>query len=256
MIIQNKIKLINSLSKKKYREINKLFIAEGERLINDLMNSDITISEVYATEEWLNYNIINDNVNICITTEQYLKKISQLKTAPPVIALCQIPNINIDNHSFENNLTLALDDIQDPGNLGTIIRLADWFGVESIICSENTADAFNPKVVQATMGAISRVKLIYTNLEVFLEKQNKMGNPIYGTFLDGDNIYLEEFSPNGIIVMGNEGNGISQKIANKIKKRLLIPSFSTNNLKSESLNVSTATGIILSEFKRKTFKVN
>ncbi|WP_066628561.1 TrmH family RNA methyltransferase [Labilibacter marinus] len=251
MINQNKIKLISSLNKKKYREQHQLFIAEGEKLVLDLINSKLNISEVFIRDNWNGNKIIPTGITTTHTTEQYLKKISQLKTAPPIIALCSMPKKNLADINFSNDLCIALDDIQDPGNLGTIIRLADWFGIKNIVCSQNTVDVYNPKVIQATMGAIARVNIHYTDIEELLIEQQKQQVPIYGTFLDGEDIYSNKLSPSGIIVMGNEGKGISPAIEQYVDSKLLIPSFSTNLDKSESLNVSTATAITLSEFKRR-----
>ncbi|MCW3786216.1 TrmH family RNA methyltransferase [Plebeiibacterium sediminum] len=251
MISQSKIKLINSLSKKKYRDINQLFIAEGEKLVSDLSDSSIHIKWLFASKQWIedHSSIIADEITEC--EESQLKKITQLKTPSPVIAICSIPDQKIQNLDIDKDLTLALDDIQDPGNLGTIIRLADWFGIKNIVCSQNTADAYNPKVIQATMGAIARVNLFYTDLELFLKQAREKNNSIYGTFLDGEDIYRKELNSCGIIVMGNEGKGISSKIESLVSDKLLIPSFSTNPIHSESLNVSTATAITLSEFRRR-----
>ncbi|MCW3804110.1 TrmH family RNA methyltransferase [Plebeiibacterium marinum] len=251
MISQSKIKLINSLSKKKYRDLNQLFIAEGEKLVGDIVNSSINIKWIFATKNWIDAHkeIKADEIQECDLIQ--LKKISQLKNPSPVVAICKIPSAKHCDSLFGENLTIALDDIQDPGNLGTIIRLADWFGVDYIVCSNNTADAFNPKVVQATMGAISRVKVIYTNLEEFIKEAKSQNIAVYGTFLDGTSIYEKRLSGHGIIVMGNEGKGISPKIENLISDKLLIPSFSLNQEFSESLNVSTATAITLSEFRRR-----
>jgi len=250
MISQSKIKLINSLSKKKYRDLNKLFIAEGEKLVFDLIQSSVEIKWVITQNEWLEKHSIPKNIEVIETSYQYLKKISQLKTPPHIIAICKIPLKELSESFVSNSLSLALDDIQDPGNLGTIIRLADWFGIQNIICSTNTVDAYNPKVIQASMGAITRVNIFYTNLKKFIESQINIETPVYGTFLDGDNIYTQKLASNGIIVMGNEGNGISASIENLISQKLLIPTFSNHLEVSESLNVSTATAITLSEFKR------
>ncbi len=250
MISQNRIKLINSLSKKKFRDINHLFIAEGEKLVKDLYQSGIKLKWIYCLDEWIeNHTEIKGN-EIIRTSNQYLKKISQLKTPPPVIAICEIPQYNISKINFSHLLTIVLDDIQDPGNMGTIIRLADWFGIENIICSKDTVDAYNPKVIQATMGAIASVKVHYTDLVNFFN-QEKNNTPIFGTFLDGDDIYNQKLSENGFIVMGNEGQGISSEIETLVSNKLLIPNFSGNKNLSESLNVSTATAITLSEFKRR-----
>lgn len=249
MITQNNIKFINSLSKKKFRDSNQLFIAEGDKLVADLLNNNYPIDKIYATKEWINHNITKHKIEIIETNIQYLKKVTQLKTAPQIIALCKIKPSNTLLINPEDELVIALDNIQDPGNLGTIIRLADWFGIRNIVCSNETVDVYNPKVVQATMGAIARVNVNYTELADFLNNTNKKV-PIYGTFLDGDDIYKSKLSKNGIIIMGNEGQGISSLISKLINKRLLIPNFSDNQDTSESLNVSMATAITLSEFKR------
>ncbi len=251
MISQSKIKLINSLSKKKFRDINQLFIAEGEKIVSDLLLSQIDIKWIFATKEWHHKNneVVAEEKVECELSQ--LKKITQLKTPPPVIAICQIPQTKIEKDNNSKELIIALDDIQDPGNLGTIIRLADWFGIKNIVCSNNTADAYNPKVVQATMGSIVRVNLFYTDLKEFLLEEKEKDTPIYGTFLDGENIYTKTLSNEGIIIMGNEGKGISPQIEKLVTEKLLIPSFSQSTNHSESLNVSTATAITLSEFRRR-----
>ncbi|WP_075602215.1 RNA methyltransferase [Saccharicrinis aurantiacus] len=249
MITNNQIKLINSLAKKKHRDANQLFIAEGDKLVYDLCVNNHPIEHIYATSEWIHSHSISSSIPISETNNQYLKKVTQLKTAPQVIALCKIKEDTTDKIDLSKELVIALDNIQDPGNLGTIIRLADWFGIKHIICSNETVDVYNPKVVQATMGAIARVNTNYTVLTKFLE-DIKEDIPVYGTFLNGDNIYQSKLSTNGIIVMGNEGQGISSEIAQLVNKRLLIPNFSDTQNTSESLNVSMATGITLSEFKR------
>lgn len=250
MISQSKIKLINSLSKKKYRDLNQLFIAEGEKLVLDLIQSSVGVKWVIAQTEWLEQHSLSTSIEVIETSSQYLKKVSQLKTPPPVIAICEIPSKKLSELPVNKSLVLALDDIQDPGNLGTIIRLADWFGIENIICSNNTVDAYNPKVIQASMGAIARVNIFYTNLKEFIKCQINVKTPVYGTFLDGENIYNQKLTSNGIIVMGNEGNGISSSIEELVTHKLFIPTFSNHHDVSESLNVSTATAITLSEFKR------
>ena len=165
------------------------------------------------------------------------------------MAVFEQPHYTFSANIFKGKLSLALDNIQDPGNLGTIVRLADWFGIEHIICSNGTVDIYNPKAIQATMGAISRVKVHYTDLPSFLSKQKE--TPIYGTFLNGNDMYQEELTPDGIIVMGNEGNGISEQTATCINRRLYIPNYPKGRATSESLNVAMATGIICSEFRRR-----
>ena len=250
MITQKVIKLVSSLGQKKQRNINELFLAEGNKIVSDFIDSDIKIKWIIATEEWLHKNTIPANIEYLIASTAQIKKMSQLTTPTEVIAVCHfMKNNSLDK--IQNCLAIALDNIQDPGNLGTIIRLADWFGISNIICSNGSADQYNPKVIQATMGAIARVNVHHTNLHSFITKQQKLNTPIYGTFLEGENIYQSNITPNGIVIMGNEGKGISDEIASLVNRKLLIPNFSEHNQKSESLNVSMATGIILSEFKRR-----
>ena len=184
-----------------------------------------------------------------LAEKEEIAKASLLQSPPSALAVFEKPHHAIDKGRIAKQLTLALDTIQDPGNLGTIIRVADWFGIEDIICSLDTADVYNPKVVQATMGAIARVRVHYLDLENFLRENE--GTPIYGTFLNGEDIYKQDLTPNGIIVMGNEGNGISEKIAKLIRNRLFIPNYPLGRATSESLNVAMATGIIWSEFRRR-----
>ena len=181
-----------------------------------------------------------------------MKKISGLSTPSNVFALVYIPEYEITEFESQKSLTLALDDIQDPGNLGTIIRLADWFGIDNIICSQGTVDAFSPKVIQSCMGAISRVKVIYCNLEETLrDLKAKQNLSIYGTFMEGENIYSANLSSTGVIVMGNEGNGISPDIEKIISRKIHIPAFTTDRTVVESLNVAMATAIVCSEFRRR-----
>ncbi len=253
MITKNNIKLIHSLSKKKYRDIHQLFIAEGNKLVIDLIANKCNIKWIFAQKEWIKSTNSLSNQEVIESSPDQLKKISQLTTPPSVIAICEIPQHNISGIFPMKNLILALDDVQNPGNLGTIIRLADWFGITNIVCSKNSADCYNPKVVQATMGAISRVKIHYCDLQEYLSQQKKNNILIYGTSLDGNNIYQQKLEDKGILVMGNEGNGISDEIQKLIDSKLFIPSFSISDLQSESLNVSTATAIALSEFKRTIF---
>lgn len=251
MISKNNIKYINSLRIKKFRNHEGLFIAEGERLIDEILNSSLAIKAIYYTSEWNppKNKAIEEVVLINIDE---MKKISGLSTPSIVFALVKIPEFEITNVNFKESLVLALDDIRDPGNLGTIIRLADWFGIDTILCSNDTVDAFSPKVIQSCMGAISRVKLIYCNLEDTLKKiQSDFKLPIFGTFLEGDDIYKINLSAKGIIVMGNEGNGISSKIERIVSQKIHIPSFANNRSAVESLNVAMATAVVFSEFRRR-----
>lgn len=245
---KNKLKIIQSLKDKKHRDQSGLFVAEGKKIIDDLLQTcacEWLISDEQTLNEWT----VSANTTCLVASADELKKASLLKTPSQVIAVFRKPEIDIKEVNFSDKLSLVLDGIQDPGNLGTIIRIADWFGIDQIICSEDTADCFNPKTVQATMGALGRVTLHYTNLVDFLKAQPKL--PIYGTFLEGKNIYTESLSPTGFIVMGNEGQGIRPETAQLISHKLLIPNYPTNRATSESLNVATATAIVCSEFRRK-----
>jgi RNA methyltransferase, TrmH family len=240
MVSKNQIKLITSLQQKKYRNIENLFIAEGIKVIQELLQSDFELEHLYETE--LLFTEVNPAKKTLISTTD-LKKISTLNSPNNCLAIFKIPK---PKPIIEKGLLLALDAIRDPGNLGTILRLCDWFGIEQLICSNETADIYNPKVVQATMGSLSRVNVNYIDLTLFL-KQTSL--EIFGTFMDGKNIYTQNLPQEGIIVMGNEANGISLTIEQIIKNRIAIPRF--GNLKqTESLNVATATAIILSEFRR------
>jgi TrmH family RNA methyltransferase len=247
MISKNLIKLIKSLEQKKYRKREKLFVAEGPKVVGDLM-ALMAPQRVIATSEWYKEKKISEDV---VVTEDEIRKVSFLQHPQDVLALFGLPEMEeLPVEQLRDHLTLALDDVQDPGNLGTIIRLADWFGIEHILCNQGTADAYSPKVVQATMGSIARVKLHYTNLAEYLE-QLQDAVPVYGTFLDGNNLYAEKLSPSGIIIMGNEGNGISEQVERYVTKRLLIPSYPAERPTAESLNVAIATAITCAEFRRK-----
>ncbi len=226
MISKAKIKLIHSLEKKKYRQAEGLFVAEGPKVIEELCKICSPV-EVYEGED--------------------AAKASFLQHPQGLLAL--FPT-DIHKHiQPQSNLKLMLDGVQDPGNLGTIIRIADWFGIDHIYCSLECADAFSPKVVQATMGSLARVKTEYCDLEVVLDSLPK-DYPIYGTLLDGNNIYKTDLSEHGIIIMGNEGNGISEEIRKKINRRILIPNYPEGRPTAESLNVAVATAIVCAEFRR------
>ncbi|WP_299246603.1 RNA methyltransferase [uncultured Aquimarina sp.] len=242
MVSKNQKKLINSLHQKKYRKQHGLFVAEGKKVINELLEADLELHALFVLDASY-FETSSDKT--FVVTETELKSISFLTTPQFAVAIFYIPKVKPVN---DNGLILALDDIRDPGNLGTIIRLCDWFGITDLVCSEQTVDCFNPKVVQATMGSVTRVNIIYTNLQDFLTSQkNKM--PIYGTFMDGEIIYGEQLPQTGIIVMGNEANGISAEIEKLVSKRIAIPRFGNTQI-TESLNVATATAIILNEFRR------
>lgn len=248
MISKNKIKFIRSLEQKKFRKENGVFLAEGNKLVSDLSNF-FNCKILVATQQWMDTNrdIIADE-KIYVEKDE-LSRASLLKTPQDVLAVFEIPSYTLSTDCPKNELCLALDDVQDPGNLGTIIRIADWFGIKNIYCSHGTADAFSPKTVQATMGALARVKLHYCNIKELISSLNDV--PVFGTFLDGDNIYNNTLSSNGLIVMGNEGNGISKEVSELISRRILIPNYPQGNETTDSLNVAVATAIVCSEFRRR-----
>ena len=240
MLSINQTKLITSLKQKKFRDKTGFFVAEGPKIIGELLDEGLELHwyfTIEATEILKSYYFK--------ITEAELKKISFLKTPNSSLAVFKIPQVKTIQ---SEGLIVILDSVRDPGNLGTIIRLCDWFGVEQIVCAPDTADCFNPKVVQATMGSLARVQIHYKDLSEFLENNSL---PVYGGCMDGKNIYSEVLPANAIIVMGNEANGVSTDIMDKLTHRISIPRFGKTQ-RTESLNVATATGIILSEFRRFT----
>lgn len=249
MISKNKIKYIHSLEQKKTRRQEGVFVAEGFKVVGDMMAAGHKPQFIVATAEWLRNNPVE--CETCEVTDEELRKTSLLQHPQQVLATFPLPSYSISTEDIAkgNSLYLALDGVQDPGNLGTIIRIADWFGIDTILCSRDTVDAFSPKVVQATMGSIARVHIIYCDLAEYLTSL-PTGTPIYGTLLDGENIYDKSLSNRGIIVMGNEGNGISPAIRSLVNERLLIPSFPPDRPTAESLNVAIATAIVCAEFRR------
>jgi TrmH family RNA methyltransferase len=244
MISKNQFKFIRQLEQKKHRRREGLFVAEGTKVVGDLMKR-YQPKMLFATAEYL--QAFPRLTNVVEVTPDELQHISFQQHPQQVLALFPIPETPVSDIN-QDVLSLALDGVQDPGNLGTIIRIADWFGIENIYCSEDTVDAWNPKVVQATMGSIARVNIIYTNLPEMLDALPS-SFPVYGTFLDGENIYQQSLSEKGLIIMGNEGNGISEAVRSRITHRLLIPSFRQGDT-AESLNVAIATAITCSEFRR------
>ncbi|WP_188051351.1 RNA methyltransferase [Flavobacterium sp. GP15] len=240
MVSKNQIKLITSLQQKKYRYANKLFFAEGVKGIQELLDSNFELEHLYSTQN--DFPEVSNNKK-SIIDENDLKKISALATPNTCLAVFKMP---LEKSIIATGLIVVLDSIRDPGNLGTIMRLCDWFGIQQIVCSNETVDYFNPKVVQATMGSIARVNVNYTNLNSYLQQTQL---PIFGTFMNGENIYKSILPQQGIIIMGNEANGISETLEKLVQNRLTIPRFGSLQ-KTESLNVATATAIILSEFSR------
>ena len=242
MITKAEIQSIKALADKRGRVEQGAFIAEGEKLVAELRASDLVVRKVYATKP-----LFSDAE---VIAERDMERISQLKSSNSTLAVVEIPHYDLSKANPKRNLVLALDRVQNPGNLGTIIRLADWFGITDIVCSADSADCFNPKVIQATMGAIIRVRVHYASLPQWLEQQKDKGVSIYGTFLDGENIYKTEKGSCGVIVMGNEGQGISPECEKSVTHRLYIPPYPADCAGSESLNVAIATAITCSEFRR------
>jgi len=240
MLSKNQIKLITSLQQKKHRFAHQMFFAEGIKVVQELLESNFELVHLYTTQN--DFEQVSNDKKVLVN-ESDLKKISALSTPNTCLAVFKIP---VEKQIIEKGLILALDSIRDPGNLGTILRLCDWFGIGQLICSKETVDIYNPKVVQATMGSIARVNVNYVDLEIFVSQTNLA---VFGTFMDGNNIYKTELPQEGIIIMGNEANGISPELEKLIKNRLTIPRFGTIQ-KTESLNVATATAIVLSEFRR------
>ena len=240
------IQLIRSLADKRGRTEQGLFLAEGEKLIGELRTSHLRVRRIYALEG------LFTGEEVEVVSPREMERISQLKTPSNSVAVVEIPRYRLRPEELRGQLTLALDEVQNPGNLGTIIRLADWFGIREILCSEGTADCFNPKVVQATMGAILRVRVHYTDLAATLAGAVRDGIAVYGTFLEGENLYESRLSPTGIVVMGNEGRGVTPSVAECISRKLFIPPWPADRHGSESLNVAMATGIVCAEFRRQT----
>ena len=256
MISKNQQKYIKSLELKKNRKKDNVFVAEGFKIVEELIQAGYNAKMIVGCENWINHHPspIPHHPILITVTEDELRKTSFLQHPQQVLGVFEMPNTQhlMPNEQWlRQNLCIALDGVQDPGNLGTIIRIADWFGIETIICSMTTADAYAPKVVQATMGSIARVKVIYTDLVEYLKGLDK-DIPIYGTLLDGENIYTKQLTQNGIIVMGNEGNGISPDVRDLVNRRLLIPSYPPDRPSAESLNVAIATAITVAEFRRIT----
>lgn len=240
MISNNELKRVKSLQNKKFRDELGLFIVEGEKLVGEALASSFEVTAVYRRDE---------------IGEEAMSRISSLSTPSPVLAVVRKPQAQ-DGAALvrKGGLYLALDSVRDPGNLGTIIRTADWFGVDAVFCSPDTVDVYNPKVIQSTMGAVFRKKIIYCDIPMLCESVTSMGMEVFGTFLDGVDIYREAALPtSGLIVMGNEADGISNAVAARVSSRLYIPSFQpAGTPTAESLNVAVATAVTLSEFRRRS----
>jgi TrmH family RNA methyltransferase len=250
MLSNAQVKLVKSLHLKKNREQMHLFIAEGKKMVDELLDSHIEIVHIYASG-----NYFGDKPFTKVTEEE-MKKISALSAPPNILAVCRIPAENSQMPDFRKELVLVLDDIRDPGNLGSIIRIADWFGISYIFCTSECVDAYNPKVVQASMGSIARVHLDYKNLRTLLQECRDKNIDIYGAKLDGANILKTELTPNGILMIGNESNGISAELSNYITHPVKIPSYHISGkiTTAESLNAAMATAILCAEFRRNELK--
>ncbi|RMB56336.1 RNA methyltransferase [Dokdonia sinensis] len=244
MLSKSQSKRITSLGQKKYRIKEQAFVAEGVKVIQELLDSTFKLDGLWVEEEAAFAKALSaQNITFETVTAQELKKVTFLSTSQTALAIFKIPAAESKKRE---GLTLVLDDVRDPGNLGTIIRLCDWFGITELVCSKQTVDCYNPKVVQATMGSLTRVQISYEDLNAYLASEKR---PVYGTFMDGEDIYKSVLPKEAILVMGNEANGISAEIESLVTNRLGIPRFGPQQA-TESLNVATATAICLSEFRR------
>jgi TrmH family RNA methyltransferase len=249
MLTKATVKLIQSLKDKKSRQQHHLFVAEGSKTVRELLASKIKVKTVFATADWLNKNsaLLKNNIEFTPVTEKELKQVSSLVTPQEVVAVVQLPEYDIRETDFSKDFSIVLDGIQDPGNLGTIIRIADWYGIEHIVCSPQCADAYNPKVVQATMGSFMRVKIHYTELEPFLQSNKTI--PVFGALMNGDNLYQTKLKASGILLIGNEGAGISESLLKYITHPITIP----RRGEAESLNAAVAAAIICDSWARENY---
>ncbi|MEI6123109.1 MAG: RNA methyltransferase [Bacteroidota bacterium] len=249
MISKNEIKFIKALSLKKFRVQHRKFIAEGSKIVLDLLNSSIAVSTIYALDEWILINrmLAQKAKTLVSISPEELKKISTLTTPNQVLAVAEIPQTKFNPQLASKSIIIALDNIRDPGNLGTIIRIADWFGHTSVVCSETCVDAYNSKTIQASMGSIGRIDIFYLDLKSMIQNTSV---PAYGAFLEGKSVYDEAFENRGFLVIGNEANGISPDIAKLITHKIVIPAGNLLGIHAESLNASIATAIICSEVNR------
>jgi TrmH family RNA methyltransferase len=255
MLSKNKISLIHSLKQKKARTETGLFIMEGDKMVTEiLVNRNLEVRDLIATPDWLlrNRYLLHEGIReISEVTEEEFHKITLFESPAGVMALLPVPEMTVDENELAGQLSVSLDTIQDPGNLGTIIRTADWFGIRNIFCSPGCADCFNPKVVQSSMGAVMRVKVHYTPLDLLLENLSSLDHyTVYGSYLEGKSIYEEKLTPSGMLVFGNESKGIHPSLKDFIQQPLTIPFFPARDGHVESLNVSAAVAVFCSEFFR------
>jgi TrmH family RNA methyltransferase len=257
MISKNKAKFVISLQNKKIRDKERMFVIEGDKLIKEFLLASIHLRALYAKPEFLG-SLMADFAHLVDETEEVsyeeLKVISTLKTPHNAVAITSMPDREIDKSGVFDKLCVALDFVQDPGNLGTIIRSAAWFGIRNIVCSSNCVDVYNPKVIQASMGAILHVNVYYTDLKKLLVKANEKNIPVFGTMLEGESIYHHELNNKGIILLGNESKGISDELMPYITEKIMIPRFNDSMSGIESLNVSMAASVVFSEFLRRTYR--
>lgn len=248
MLTKNDIKLIRSLQNTKDRKREGLFVCEGNKGVIELLNTKLSVNGLYATTKWMNRytELLPENAIPETVSATQMEQMSGLTTAPGILAVAQIPNKTIGIHESEHNLVIVLDDIHDPGNLGTIIRTADWYGINNIVCSHDTVDIWNQKTIQSTMGSIFRMNVVEADITEYLSVPDV---PVYGALMSGNNIYNEQLSKNGIIVIGSESHGIKPDILPFINRPIHIPR--GKGSQTESLNASIAAAIIMSEFSRR-----
>ncbi len=258
MISSSKSKLIRSLQQKKFRDLRRLFLVEGEKMVRELITADpkkhFPIQEIFATTEWFDsHKTILQQCGAELTEASYteIKKVSNLVTPQAVIALVSMPDIHFSAEALLHSPVLAFESIRDPGNLGTIIRTADWFGIRHIVCTPDSIDLYNPKVVQSTMGAITRVQVYYQELETILKHKEMQAKTIFGTFMEGENIYTTPLEPDPLILFGNESHGLSKNLDPYIQHRISIPPFAPLGSGSESLNVASSVAVVCSEIRRR-----
>ncbi|PLX19629.1 MAG: RNA methyltransferase [Salinivirgaceae bacterium] len=243
------IKFLKSLQQKKFRNIHNEFIVEGVKMVNELIQSEFKVKAIYATDT---QDLITSDTTPILISDKELSRISGLKSPNKVLAVVEIPEPKIKHEELKDKLSIVLENIQDPGNLGTIIRIANWYGIENILCSEDTVECYNPKVTQATMGAIFRVKVHYCDIYSLIEKAQEWQKfNVYATHLSGDNIHDKELNNSGFIIMGNESKGISKRIKDEFISKIKLPSYPPNDDQMESLNVAIATAITVAEFRRR-----
>lgn len=252
MVFKSEISFVKSLSEKKYRKESQCFVVEGDKMVKEALASNFTIKDFYSTEEWAekNHERIKKIDKLHIISPDELSRMSHQKTPNQALAVLKMARQDFDFSGLHKDLVVALDHIQDPGNLGTIVRTCDWFGIKNLICSTDTTDIFNPKTIQSTMGAIFRVKVVYHPLETILKFCIENSLPVYGAVLNGENMYKQNLENKGLLIMGNESSGINREILKNISQPLTIPGPPDGSGEMESLNVGIATAVICSEFRR------